>query len=411
MSDIIKNYGITGVSANLELGRRGVQIVGSDTEQIQILNANLELTPAVIAAGVNVSDAVTLSQLEATTSQKLQSVSAVVSYTDTQVSLGFAQSNTRIHWSVVDPVTEWTGASADTNISVGDSQDNSRLFTELDLLESIQSTDQRDHVYTDETEISVFLNAGPATAGSAKVTVWYTGTIRSEQGTPVSPGGSGNVVLDLDAADYSGSGDWLDGSGNQNHATLVATPTYVGTDQLYFDLDGGATTGPGSNDAFSVPDSATLDSMTSISFEIWFNIDTVQTGPNILFGKRSSNSNGFVGFFGSDGYTFRVGTGSNNQLTYATTPSTDVWQHLVVCVSSTGSQIYLNNTQVSDTAYTGDFGNIDTGTALSIGDLSISATGVFALNGKLALFRVYNTALTSGQVQTRWDQTKTRFGY
>jgi hypothetical protein len=179
MSDIIKNFGITGVSANLELGRRGAQIVGTDIEQIQLLNANLALTPAVIAAGVNVSDAVTLNQLEATTSQKIQSVSAVVNYTDAQVSLGLAQPDTRVHWVVVDPVTEWSGADSNTNISVGDELDNTRLFTDIDLADGIQTTDQRDHVYTDETEISVFVNTGSATVGSAKVTVWYTGAIRS----------------------------------------------------------------------------------------------------------------------------------------------------------------------------------------------------------------------------------------
>lgn len=177
MSNSIKNYGISGLSANVELGKQGVQIVGSDPDQIQFLNANLELTPAVIAAGVSASDGVTLDQLNEAGVQKIQSVTALVSHTDTQVSLGLVQPNTRIHWCVVDPVTEWTNASSNTNISVGDSADNSRLFTELDLTDGIQTTDQRDHVYTAETEISVFVTAGGADAGTARVTVWYTGTI------------------------------------------------------------------------------------------------------------------------------------------------------------------------------------------------------------------------------------------
>lgn len=177
MSNSIKNYGISGLSANVELGKQGVQIVGSDPDQIQFLNANLELTPAVIAAGVSASDGVTLDQLNEASVQKIQSVTALVSHTDTHVSLGLVQPNTRIHWCVVDPVTEWTGADSDTNISVGDSADNSRLFTELDLTDGIQTTDQRDHVYTAETEISVFVTAGGAAAGTARITVWYSGTI------------------------------------------------------------------------------------------------------------------------------------------------------------------------------------------------------------------------------------------
>jgi hypothetical protein len=131
----------------------------------------------------------------------------------------------------------------------------------------------------------------------------------------------------------------------------------------------------------------------------------------VLFGKRSTTSDGFVGFFTSSGYTFRAGTGSADQLVYTTTPTTASWQHLIVCVSGAGSQVYLNNTLVLDSVYTGNLNNINTGTALSIGDLSISATGAFAFDGKLALYRIYNTALTSTQVESRWDETRTRFGY
>jgi hypothetical protein len=177
MSDRIKNYGISVVSANLELGVRGPQLVGSDADHIQLLDANLELTSAVIAAGALATDAITLAQLTDSTFQKLQSVRTVVSHTDTVVSLGFAQSNTRVHWCVLDPVTEWTSASAETTITVGDSADNARLFSGVDLTESIQTTDQRDHVYDTETEISVFVTAGTATAGSAEITVWYSGAI------------------------------------------------------------------------------------------------------------------------------------------------------------------------------------------------------------------------------------------
>ncbi len=223
---------------------------------------------------------------------------------------------------------------------------------------------------------------------------------------------SATVVLDLDASLYSGSGNWLDNSGNNNDAFLTGTPTYVASGGDYFDLDGGATTGPGTRDSFGVTDDTTLDTMSSISFEMWINIDTIQgTGsPNLLFGKRSTTSNGYVAFFTNTGYTFRAGTASPSQLSYSTTPTTGSWQHIIVTIGGSGSKMYINDTEVASSGYTGNFGNIDTITTLRIGDISISAVGVNAFDGKIGLFRIYNGVLTSTDVTTRWNVTRSRFG-
>lgn len=125
-----------------------------------------------------------------------------------------------------------------------------------------------------------------------------------------------NLVLNLDAANYSGSGNWLDTSGQGNDATLTGSPTHVSSGGSYFDMSGGASTGPTGNDSFGVADHSSLDDMTAITFEIWFNIDSFQSpgSPNLLFGKRTTSSNGYLGFFTNTGYTFRVGTSSSNQL-------------------------------------------------------------------------------------------------
>ena len=223
---------------------------------------------------------------------------------------------------------------------------------------------------------------------------------------------SATVVLDLDASLYSGSGNWLDNSGNGNDATLTGTPTYVSGGGDYFDLDGGSTTGPGTRDSFGVIDDATLDTMSSISFEMWINIDTVQGigAPNLLFGKRSTTSNGYVAFFTNTGYTFRVGTASPSQLSYSTTPTTGSWHHMIVTIGGSGSKMFINDSEVASSGYTGNFSNIDTATTLRIGDISIAAVGVNALDGKIGLFRIYNGVLSSSDVTTRWNSTRSRFG-
>ena len=229
--------------------------------------------------------------------------------------------------------------------------------------------------------------------------------------TPTAPA-EAVLVLDLNAESYSGSGNWLDGSGNNNNATPVATPTYTASNGAYFDFDGGTTTGPGVRDSFNVGDSATLDTMNGISFEMWINIDSIQGvgAANLLFCKRLTSSDGYVGFVSSAGYTFRAGTAGASNINYAVSPSTSSWQHLVVTIGSGGSKIYINNNTVADTAYTGNFSNINTNAGLSIADLSIAAVGTYALDGKIGLFRIYNGTLSTAQVSQRWNDTKSRFG-
>lgn len=229
---------------------------------------------------------------------------------------------------------------------------------------------------------------------------------------PSPPGGlSATLVLDLDASVYSGSGNWLDQSGNGNDGVANGTPTYTAGFGSYFDFTGGSTTGPGTNDSFSVADDATLDSMSSISFEKWIRIDTVQGvgSPNLLFDKRSG-STGYVGFFTNTAYTFRVGTASPTQFTYSATPTIGSWQHIIVTIGGSGSKMFINNSEVASDAYTGDFGNINNSNSLYVGDISIAATGVHSYDGEMGLFRIYNGVLTSEDVTTRWNATKSRFG-
>lgn len=219
------------------------------------------------------------------------------------------------------------------------------------------------------------------------------------------------AILDLDASVYSGSGNWLDQSGNGNNGVANGTPTYVSGFGSYFDFTGGATTGPGTNDSFRVADSATLDTMSEISFEFWLRIDAVQGvgSPNIIFDKRSG-STGYVGFFTNTAYTFRVGTTSPSQFTYSVTPTVGSWQHIIVTIGSAGSKMYINNSEVASDAYTGNFTNINSDAILTIGDIGIAAMGVHSYDGEMGLFRIYNGILSASDVTTRWNATKSRFG-
>lgn len=240
----------------------------------------------------------------------------------------------------------------------------------------------------------------------------FSGTFKFGRSRAATTSTSASTVLDLDASIYSGAGNWLDQSGNNNDGIANGSPTYVSSGGDYFDFDGGSTSGPGTRDSFRVADDTTLESMTSISFEMWLNIDTVQGSgsPNLLFDKRNSLGTGYVAFFTDNGYTFRVGTSSPSQFTYTTSPATGSWQHIIATIGNTGSKMYINNSEVASNVYTGNTNNISANGILTIADIGITATGVNALDGKIGLIRIYDSILSSTDVTARWNDTRSRFG-
>ena len=236
---------------------------------------------------------------------------------------------------------------------------------------------------------------------------------------PIDGGGdpiiTSGLVLNLDAADYGGSGDWLDTSGNINDGTLVQTPTYSSNDGGYFDFTGGfyAGSGTGLYDHIRVLDDTTLDILSSISIEMWINIDTFSASGavNMLFSKRGSTSNGYVGFFTNTGFTFRIGTASPSQLSWSTVSDLSTWQQIVITVGSGGSKVYHNGVEVVDNpSYTGNFAAVDTTANLLIGDINPTASGVYAFNGKMSVFRIYNTILSGTDVLNNFNSVKDRYG-
>ena len=222
-------------------------------------------------------------------------------------------------------------------------------------------------------------------------------------------GGSGivtsNLVLNLDAADYSGIGNWLDASANGNDAVLQGSPNYNSSQQGYFDLV------PGDGDWFSIADNSSLDNLSAISFEFWINIDNVSAaGPNMLFSKRTSTSIGYVGFFTTTGWTIRVGTASPTQLTYSSAPTTGVWQHVVATIGSGGSKFYINGSEVATSAYTGDFNNINTGANLDLFQVNPRPqTGPVTMDGKVSVVRIYSAVLTPEQILSNYNAVASRY--
>ena len=171
----MKQYNLGGLGANVELGKGGPKIVGSDSSAVAFNDASGNAVVVAVAEGTESSHAVQKQQLDSRLGQKISNKTVTVNYNDSTVAIGTAEANAYIHKVVVESATTWTGADSSTNITVGDSGDVDRLFSAFDP--DVQTTDETDHKYSSQTAINAYVTQGGASAGTAKVVVWYTGTI------------------------------------------------------------------------------------------------------------------------------------------------------------------------------------------------------------------------------------------
>lgn len=174
MVDSVKNYGIAGVSANVQLGKGGPIIVGSDSSVITLTDKDGTKSQIGIANATAASHGVTKAQLDSITDPKLQFKKTTVAYNSGTTALGTASTNTFIHEINVEKDAAWTSANTSTNITVGDSGDVDRLFTGFDPLVQTKSTPK--HKYTSDTTVNAIVSQGAAVNGNAVVTVYFSGT-------------------------------------------------------------------------------------------------------------------------------------------------------------------------------------------------------------------------------------------
>lgn len=179
MVDSVKNYGIAGVEANVQLGKGGAKIVGSNSEQVSFEDTDGNPVSIDIAEGTEPEHAVAQSQLGSAAENKVSFVQATANFDDASASFGTASANTKILGITIEPGNEWTGASGETLLTVGDDADEDRLYTleNFDELDT-QFTEDLGFTYETSREIKLYVTQGGAAAGSAKITLQYVGTIQ-----------------------------------------------------------------------------------------------------------------------------------------------------------------------------------------------------------------------------------------
>jgi hypothetical protein len=211
------------------------------------------------------------------------------------------------------------------------------------------------------------------------------------------------LVFAVDAGSersYPGTGTTTSNIINNASGTLTNGVAYISSNGGAFDFDG-------TDDFIAFPDDTNLNNQT-LTMESWVKLDTLYKQA-FIFEKGNVNTQ-YSNFQENNGlFIFRTMTLITQDLVLDLTAhvSAGEWFHVVCTYGSGVKYIYING--VALTAQTGLTGTIPTDTT----GLFIGAYGPgtsYFMDGKIAVSRVYNKALTPAQVTQNFNAQKSRFG-
>lgn len=305
----------------------------------------------------------------------------------------------RVKENSVERVAQTTLEAIDRNgeaIAISDANLSDAQIAELALAEVAVRDGMS--IERDGAEITVSNSTGEITATG---TVTFSGGIGAITAAEVASGRStttsttvpepSSLVVSLDAAEYSGSGAWQDLTTSDNDATLgagSAAPTFNAGG--WFNFDGG--------DYMSL--GTIISAGSSYTAEAWVwdtgsgaNRNILSTRDDVLF---------------MSGSQLRAGVGANYGAVSSSNFPTNTWKHVVFTFDNTSKAavLYVDGTAVSSSTQSG---RQYSGMTLRIGAHEWAGSPVSFWNGRIAMVRVYNSAITAQDVSDRFSATSSRF--
>jgi hypothetical protein len=212
--------------------------------------------------------------------------------------------------------------------------------------------------------------------------------------TMLEQGLVGHWTFDGGDVDWSSTtAEALDVSGNANHGNVVN----FGSSQVGIGVSGQALSLDGSNDyieSTSVPFNFGTGNFT---YSVW--AKRSGTGISNLMGKWDSPSGPYMQFDVNDKLRMEVFAGSRVYF-LSTNAITDTDWHHYVCMRTSGTNIdcYMDGAIMAGTDSFSGTPNADTSTNLIVGGISTNTGAEKPFKGTIDDARVYNRALTSGEV-------------
>lgn len=236
-----------------------------------------------------------------------------------------------------------------------------------------------------------------ANAGTYTVTLTATGSSGTTPSTKTqtitvsaASASTGGLVAAYNFSETSGT-TVVDASGNGNDGIISgATRTTSGK-------FGGALSFDGISNWVTVNDSASLDLTNGMTLEAWVYPTALSNTWRTVLIKENSPNLAYVLYANSDTNVpaTDVYNGSYNTIKGTSSPALNAWIHLAVTYDGTTERLYVNGTEIALRSLQGS-AQISTG-ALRIGGNSM--WGEY-FKGNLDEIRIYNRALSAGEIQT-----------
>lgn len=175
----IKKYNLKGVAANVELGKKGSYLSGSDNA-ISFYTVDDDLQKVHIANATSAQHAVTKAQLDAVTADLVQHITYEFEYDSGSSNFANISTDSRIIGVTVDIPSAWAGADNTTSyVEVGDTNNASRFIRagDVDVNVAGQYHSQYQYEYASGGTLSINVEAGDATSGTGVVSVLVSSDI------------------------------------------------------------------------------------------------------------------------------------------------------------------------------------------------------------------------------------------
>ncbi len=169
----IKKYNLKGVAANVELGKKGSYISGTD-QAVSFYTVDDDLQKIHIANATAQEHAVTKAQLDALTADLVQHFTYEFEYDSGSSNVATISSGSRVVSVTVDIPSSWTNADNSTSyVEVGDTNNGSRFLRakDVDVEAAGQYHSQYQYEYSSAGTLSINVVPGNATAGTGVVSI------------------------------------------------------------------------------------------------------------------------------------------------------------------------------------------------------------------------------------------------
>lgn len=200
---------------------------------------------------------------------------------------------------------------------------------------------------------------------------------------------------------YPFSGDALDASGNDNHASVLGTATV--TDFL--------TIGDNATDRASLPYTI-FEGLGDFTVSAWGRILTIHTpgDQTLLSGARAGEDNAVLVIYNSSMSTWSLGVNSTGSPFGPTATFDDLeWHHVLALRNGSIARLYIDNKEIGDGMAISDVAiNLDPG-GLIVGQ-DQDAVGVDfdarqSWAGDIDNLRIYNRALNTTEIRALYEET------